>query len=196
MCEELESIILLVAEHRHLEICSLVISDDYSLVVSAPKMIDFYLVLRSYLVHIFNSLPKWKFLSLYFVSTFYLVYYLYYVAVFISKTKYLALFFIHIIDSEKMSQVFSSTWLEPNLGKYATIYSGAKPIVRMPIKVAASWRTYLYTTNLMPQGYRGKTTDPQLSFIFIDICWYTWTLIFTLEYLCHDPLHFGLKILI
>ena len=109
MCEELDSIILLVTDHRHLEIYSVVISDDYSLVVSAPKIIGFYLALKSYLVHIFNSLPKWKFLSLYFVSTFYLVYYLYYVAVFISKTKYLALFFIHIIDSEKMSQVFSST---------------------------------------------------------------------------------------
>ena len=41
VCEELESIILLVIEHRYLEIYSVVISDEYNLVVSAPKMIGF-----------------------------------------------------------------------------------------------------------------------------------------------------------
>ena len=63
VCEELESTIWMVTEHRHLDIYSVVISDVYSLVVSAPKMIGFYLVLKSYLVHIFNSIPTWNFLS-------------------------------------------------------------------------------------------------------------------------------------
>ena len=63
MCEELESIIILVTENRHIEIYSVVVSDNYSLVVSAPKMIGFYLVLEAYLVHIFNRLPDWNFLS-------------------------------------------------------------------------------------------------------------------------------------
>ena len=63
MCEKLESIILLVTEHRHLEIYNEVISDEYSFVDSAPRMIDFYLVLKAYLVHTSHSLPNWNFLS-------------------------------------------------------------------------------------------------------------------------------------
>ena len=64
--KELEYIIILVTEHRHIEIYSVFISDDYSLVVSTPKMIRFYPVLKSYLVHILNSLPNWNVFKLIF----------------------------------------------------------------------------------------------------------------------------------
>ena len=91
-----------------------------------------------------------------------------------------------------MSQVLSSTSLDFNLGKNATIYPGTKPIIQMPSQVAASGWTDLLTTNLMTQGYIEQTTDTHLSFISIDICWYTWTLLITSEYLCHNPLRVGL----
>ena len=63
LCEELRSIILMVTEHGQIEIYSVVISDYYSLVVSAPEMIGFKLVLKSNIVHIFKSLPIYNFLS-------------------------------------------------------------------------------------------------------------------------------------
>ena len=69
-----------------------------------------------------------------------------------------------------MSQVLYSACLDPNLGKDATIHSGTKPIVPMTSKVSASGRTYLYTPNLMTQGYIRQTTDTHLSLISIGIC--------------------------
>ena len=111
VCEELDSITLLVQNIyilKYIVQSYVVISDDYILVVSSPKMIGYYLVLKYYPVHIFDSLPNLNFPSKYFISTFYLVYYLYSVAIFVSKTKSLALLFLHFIDSGKMSQVLSS----------------------------------------------------------------------------------------
>ena len=70
MCEDLKSIILLVTEHRHIEIYNVFISDYYKLVVSAPKMIGLCLVLKSCLVQIFNSIPNWNFFPDIFFLTF------------------------------------------------------------------------------------------------------------------------------
>ena len=72
VCEELESITLLVIEHLHCDIYSLVISNDYSIVISAPKMIGS----TRYSNHIlFTYLPVYQTGILFpnFVSTFYLV---------------------------------------------------------------------------------------------------------------------------
>ena len=50
--------------------------------------------------------------------------------------------------------LYSSTCLDPNLSKEATIYSGTKPLIPIPNQFVASERTYHYTNNLMTQGYR------------------------------------------